>query len=300
MSTMRHLVLILLFPIAAIAVDTVAFKTGGKIEGTVIQQDEKCIVLKSGRGTMRLTRESIKEITHIDDPKPVESATLPPVERTDAHLPNWDAVVSALTTQAWSGGLRQIPATAIDVGIMRRVPYSSYRCGPSSQFEVNIYGDPDDPICLEVGVYGDQGLDSKIQAMLIEFAASKLIRAEANRQILRSLNPLKDVVVHGDLTLEITPPTAEDAYGAWWVALYFADRVEKARATPEQIAEISVRADQVSATEADPNNWNRDDMKYARAPSAGKGQSSSSGGTVYVRGYHRKDGTYVRPHTRRR
>lgn len=36
------------------------------------------------------------------------------------------------------------------------------------------------------------------------------------------------------------------------------------------------------------NNW------------SGYRYTSSSGGRVYVRGYYRKDGTYVRPHTRRR
>ena len=29
-------------------------------------------------------------------------------------------------------------------------------------------------------------------------------------------------------------------------------------------------------------------------------QKSYSGGTIYVKGYYRKDGTYVRPHTRRK
>lgn len=34
-----------------------------------------------------------------------------------------------------------------------------------------------------------------------------------------------------------------------------------------------------------------------RAPAA---DSTSSGGTVQVKGYYRKDGTYVRPHTRKK
>jgi hypothetical protein len=35
-----------------------------------------------------------------------------------------------------------------------------------------------------------------------------------------------------------------------------------------------------------------------RAPEAAPAYSGATGGTVHVRGYYRKDGTYVRPHTR--
>lgn len=47
-------------------------------------------------------------------------------------------------------GLVQIPATVIDKGVLRNVPYKSYRAG---DYEVNVYGDPDQPARVEIGVY---------------------------------------------------------------------------------------------------------------------------------------------------
>lgn len=43
------------------------------------------------------------------------------------------------------------------------------------------------------------------------------------------------------------------------------------------------------------------DSAHTRHPSSGGSSASpSSGGSVHVRGYYRRDGTYVRPHTRSR
>lgn len=57
---------------------------------------------------------------------------------------------------------------------------------------------------------------------------------------------------------------------------------------PKELAALLDSADQArSATTA------------VKAAPAGTASTGSSGGTVHVKGYTRKDGTYVRPHTRR-
>lgn len=46
------------------------------------------------------------------------------------------------------------------------------------------------------------------------------------------------------------------------------------------------------------SNYTETNYQSPTSSSYGSGSSSSSGGTVHVKGYTRKDGTYVRPHTR--
>jgi hypothetical protein len=61
---------------------------------------------------------------------------------------------------------------------------------------------------------------------------------------------------------------------------------------PEPVFEPPVKKARVAAAPAEVVNPPL--MSVRSAPSSG-----SSGGSVHVRGYYRKDGTYVRPHTRR-
>ena len=144
--------------------------------------------------------------------------------------------------------------------------------------------------------------------------------------ILKLLDRRQDSVVRKGLSIEITPETAEDAYGGWWVSVYDEEKLGKARATPKEIEDISVereavvertpprqppaqpeRPAQARTASARPamakdradladdlwRGWAQSDMRESRQP------KSSAGGRVYVRGYYRKNGTYVRAHTRR-
>lgn len=218
-------------------------------------------------------------------------------------------------------GLVQIPATVIDKGVLRNVPYKSYRAG---DYELNIYGDPDQPAGIEIGVYRDLLTDKKAKQNCVEFITSVLPASE-DQKFLGSLNLAKDMVVHGDLTIEVTPPTDEDAYGGWWVSAYRLGVLDQARASEVELAQISVPRKEVQANPANTSEWAMADLKLAR-PSAPLPQppvqyepapqppvqyqpvpvdphyapSKSSGGSVYVRGYTRKDGTYVHSYTRRR
>jgi hypothetical protein len=49
----------------------------------------------------------------------------------------------------------------------------------------------------------------------------------------------------GDLTIEITPKTAPDAYGAWWISLYNRKALAKVRLTDAAYAKITRPQSQV-------------------------------------------------------
>jgi hypothetical protein len=136
------------------------------------------------------------------------------------------------------------------------------------------------------------------------------------------------VVVEG-LTIEITPPDAPDAYGGWWISIYFEDKVNGIRASEAELKAITVAKTEAarerklaearrkvreedaakkktaagsSSDEADIESVGTSLRESPRATQGSSGatakKSKSSGGRVYVSGYTRKNGTYVRPHTR--
>ena len=72
-----------------------------------------------------------------------------------------------LAIQPWATDFRQIPATVIDNGVLRNVPYKSYNA--AKDYEVNLYGDPQSPAGLEIGVRGDLLNDDNAKKSCIGF-----------------------------------------------------------------------------------------------------------------------------------
>jgi hypothetical protein len=298
--------------------DTVFLASGGKIDGTVLQSNPDRVVVMVGKGTITLQGSHVKKIER--------TATKADPVSSDKALPalsNLETVVSSTASQAWATDFSQIAATVIDVGVLKNVPYKSYRCG--TDYELNVYGDPDQPACIEIGVYRSLIASTEAKEHCRTLVGS-LLGSDVDSKLLKQLNLEEDKVVRGKLTIEITPPTAEDAYGGWWVSVYDQELLDKARASDKEVESISEPRISVipspssiktqpatkSPSRQNPSYANDDivklidtytpeEMARSRAPRASSGQSSaSSSGRVYVRGYYRKDGTYVRPHSRSR
>jgi hypothetical protein len=219
-----------------------------------------------------------------------------------SRIAGFKDIVVKLGAHDWADGLRQIPATVIDTGVMRNVPYKSFRAG--NDYEVNVYGDPESPAGFEIGIRGALLADDRAKANCVDFISS-LMRNDADKATVRGLDLVKDLTVFKDLTFEITPPTAEDAYGGWWVSVYSEPALNSVRASDSELKAITVPKSALATTGnsapaaavAQPDlleQFNADDLRYARPTKS----SDHSGGSVYVRGYTRKDGTYVHSYTR--
>jgi hypothetical protein len=301
--------------------DVVKMTSGSEIECVVIQENADSVVIRRGYGTISIPRSQIESISK--SPILTASAVAPTTRRTvGQRMPPWNDVLLALVKTKWATNVQQIPATVIDAGVMRHVPYQSYRCG--GDYEVNVYGDPDRPASIEIGIYG--GLLNKNDAKLncIELVAS-VLSDKTDAAIVRGLNQAQDLVSRNGLTFEITPPTSPDAYGGWWVSVYSETELNGARASEDELKQITVAkapppaptptpaarttgsaaatprtSSPTPRTAVDSDDWTASDFRYARATKPTTATTIAGGGTVYVRGYYRKDGTYVRPHTRRR
>jgi len=221
--------------------------------------------------------------------------------RAAAILPARGECLRVAREKPWARGLRQIPSTVIDKGVLRHVPYVSYRAG---EYELNVYGDPALPSCVEVGVHPPATKAQHARKACLEFMTALLPHDQA---ILESLNLEKDVKVVIGLTFEVTPETAEDAYGGWWISVYDTAALERSRATAADLKRIAASRDEVRKRDDEKRpgpaveprldgRWSKDDLKDARL----RGDKPEEKQEVYAPEFSRKDGAYVaRPPDRR-
>jgi hypothetical protein len=200
-----------------------------------------------------------------------------------------ELILAKLKETTWGTNATPIPATVIDKGVMRHVPYQSFQCGGDR--EINIYGDPDFPCGVEVGLY--RGLLNRDEAKreCISLAAAAL-GSQLDGDEVRKMPLTEGTQEVLGLTIEVTPSTAPDSYGGWWISVYDKQLLDLARLKPAELATITEPRPSPSTPVAAPlTSWAPSDYSRARP--------SSGGGSVYVKGYTRKDGTYVSGHTRR-
>jgi hypothetical protein len=177
-------------------------------------------------------------------------------------------------------------------------------------YEINIYGDPNSPAGFEIGLHRAI-LDDDAKKNCIE-CVCMLLGEKGDRNLVHGLSWEQDQKTRNGVTFEITPPTAPDAYGGWWVSTYNEKLLSTMRANDEELAAITVLSDPPSAISkkhigndrsshgenaSNFDDWSPQDLAYSRNLSTSRSKVSS-GGQVYVRGYYRKDGTYVHSHTR--
>lgn len=285
--------------------DRITLTNGSVIECQVLQETTDRVSFRRGNSAFSLLRSQIATINKEKHP------TTMPAE----DLPTAAGVLGEVAHEAWAVGLEQIPATVIDKGILKNVPYTSYQFG---DYELNVYGDPEAPAGIELGVYRTLLKDASAKERCLRFVSQVCGKKYADA--ILKLNREKDSKKIGDVTLEVTPPTDEDAYGGWWVSVYIEPKLESSRASAEEMkvitlgrqdvsraaqaakdAQVATAIDRIRGTTADysgeDDNWTPGDMSRARRPSA-TAVATGGGGPVYVRGYYRKNGTYVRSYTR--
>jgi hypothetical protein len=218
-------------------------------------------------------------------------------------LPTRTRCRQTVSVKPWAVGLKQIPSTVIDKGVLKNVPYTSYRAG---DYELNVYGDPDSPACFEIGITGAHLTSAEAKRNCYEIVIAILNDSQA-AAFLKSLNPEGDKKVRRGITYEITPPTAEDAYGGWWISIYSEPLLDKARATSEELSAITTTRKNVKTADlpSKPNaagitvdpvvegRWGAADLSEARKTKDKPEEEQA----VYKPAVSRKDGVYVTTRT---
>lgn len=254
--------------------DAIQLTSGKLLYGDIISTNDRELVIALDYGVHRY---KLSEIAHIsaNDGK----ITLPDSEKAKAQqrFPNWRKIFGNLARQPWAGDVHQVPAVVIDRGSLYNVPYTSYRCGKGG-YELNIYGDPDEPAGVELGVYDDLANDPEARRNCREFIAS-LLEFSPDADAIFELDDEGGQTRRGNLLIEITPPEAIDSYGGWWISVMRPNAIDAARAMPDEIERISAPLKQAKKGEA---GWTRDEMQEFR----GSGFDSDR---VFARGFRRTD-----------
>ena len=241
--------------------DQVRLNDGTELRGLILQNTPDMVVLETEQGEARLPKEYIRRI---DDAPNGEAVFADIVDKDD--LPSWRSVVHDLRTHDGIRVFEQIPPTTIDNGLLRNIPYLSFRA--NKRVEFNVYGDPERPVALEFGIYGERGPNSKTRQIFREFIAGHL--GDRNQiRALYSLAPDKRDLRAGKLAFRLILPDDPDGYGATWIVVYRPDGLARARLSDKAYAAMTLPFDAVNNADgslrsdkaAENRNWLRDAME---------------------------------------
>lgn len=227
--------------------DVVVLKNGGVLTGTVLQQDGQGVLIQTETGTHRYPSSWIGDVKK-------EAAAAPHVSNNGKNIPDWAQIVYLLANNAWADGLKQVPATMIENGVWKNVPYVSFRCA-SGGYEVNIFGDLNDPAAVQIGAMSYLSQDAGARSNCVNFICSVLASADA-RKAVRALNWNQDDVQKNEgMTFKTLQPGEADSYGGWWVMVCNDTALANAQASETEMlamSEPSVAAPQPMAPAAQP------------------------------------------------
>lgn len=213
------------------APDSLVLRDGRTVSGLIVRNTVSSVVLQERFGENTYPKSEIVRIRDGADAG---------MEFTDAlrrgQLPAWRVIANDLRTHDDIKRLIEIPATVIDNGVFQNVPYKSFRV--NGDVELNIYGDPENPAGIEIGIYGPRSRSARLQRTLRNYLGGFLTTREEVAAMF-SL-PLTGGLAHADtMSIEITPPGAPDAYGAWWVSIFNKKRLADARLDEAEYARLT-------------------------------------------------------------
>lgn len=264
--------------------DSIVLRDGAEVKGLIVRNVGGDITIQTATGEESYKRDEISRVRDV----PGEGYYLTDIERKGS-LPPWRTLINDLRHNDSIHSLEQIPATVIDNGEFKNVPYLSFRI--NGDIELNIYGDPEDPAGVEIGIYGAKQGNKKIRRVCREFLVSYLNSRDEIEAVYR-LNEkggLKDV---GDMTIEYTPASAPDAYGAWWLSIYNRKHLADARLTNAEYERLTSPVDTVVDKKGHVRDtaWTTDDTGESLRLKHSGGQD---GERLFVRGFYRdKNGDF--------
>jgi len=219
------------------------------IAGFVISTNVSAVLMWADDGLRAIPRE---------DAAKIESLSEPPISaRKELRIPPIEIILRQLAKEPWAVSLMQIPATVIDHGVLKNVPYVSFRCGEA--FEMNVYGDLDAPAGFEIGAYGAHKVDSLTKSRCERFVAG-VLKNLSDRSLLSTITWEQDAQSRQGMTIEVTPPTAPDAYGGWWLSVYLTNELELARIPAQELDLVTIN----SNSETNANDWAMQELRMAR------------------------------------
>ncbi len=255
--------------------DTLELEDGTSLQGLILKNTADSVLFQSDNREILMPKSEIRRIRdEIDGELYFPDITAP------GMLPSWHAMVFDLRNSDEIGSMQQIPATRVTEGLLRRIPYLSFRINTQSEF--NIYGDPNNPVALEFGMYGKHKSSAKYHQIVREFLAGHLNKRE-EIAALYALSFKGDKKQVGHLVFTITPPKYADSNGGWWLCVYNAKRIEGARIGEKQYAAVTWPFEEVSHRDG---RLRKENLKSSESWLAAL-MTSPTGTKPKIRGFYR-------------
>lgn len=201
--------------------DSILLKDGSTQRGVIVKSTASSVFLQQRYGISEFSKS---RIVRIFDGVDVGMEFTESGKKGD--LPSWRVMVNDIRNNDAVKSLAPIPPTLIDNGYLKNVPYLSFRI--NDYIEMNVYGNPDEPAAIEFGVYGRLSSSDKLRRTLRSFLAGFLTSRKEVGAIY-SIPFSGGEKSAGNFRIRITPSSAPDAYGAWWICLYNPKTLKAAR-----------------------------------------------------------------------
>lgn len=262
--------------------DTIVLKDGSTYRGVIVANTNREVSLQNKYSIQTFPKSEIVRIRNEADIG-LEFTKA----NTPGDLPAWRVMTNDLRNNDAIKSLEQIPATTIDNGYLKNIPYLSFRI--NELVEMNIYGDPDDPAAVEFGAYGRFSSHDKTRRTLRSFLAGFL----ASRREVAAIYSIPfsgGQECAGEICFKITPANAPDAYGGWWISLYNPKKLEAARLDDAEYAKLTRPFGNIvdRSGRVMRNTWSLEDLGNVF-----RIENDEDGKDVLVRGFFRdRNGTF--------
>jgi hypothetical protein len=272
--------------------DSVLLKDGSTQKGMIVKNTADAVFLQQ---RYRISEFPKTQIVRIFDGVDVGMEFTEVGKKGD--LPSWRVMVNDIRNNDEVKSLAQIPATFIDNGYLKNVPYLSFRI--NHYIEMNVYGEPDEPAAIEFGVYGKLSSSDKLRRTLRSFMAGFLSSREEVSAIY-SIPFSGGEKSAGDFRIRITPASAPDAYRAWWICLYNPKTLEAARVGDAAYAKGTMSPEQVlgGSGKVRAGVWHNEFLKHSL-----RGSDGGDTASLFVPGFFRESDGWLRllfPHSQKK
>lgn len=271
--------------------DVLILQDDSVLIGKILQRDGSGVLFQSETGTWRYPSGTFKEARK-------EAVTKPNISNNGQAIPDWAQIVTLLGENAWAEGVQQVPATVINYGSFKNIPYVSFRCA-SGGYELNIFGNLDAPVAVQFGAVGYLKDNPAARTNCVNLVSAVL----ANPALVKAVQGLdfseKQVTTLKGFTVQNLIPGEMGSYGGWWVSVQNNDALAKAQASEEEIQNLTAApaAAQTNATavpEATTASQNNAGPESATASASA--YATTSGGYYYPYWWTRQELGYARPY----
>ena len=124
------------------APDSLVLKSGKTVQGLILKNSRDAVLLQERLEEVSYPKSEIVRIIDNANEDSIFTGMF-----AKGQLPPWRVISSDLRSNDAVRSLVEIPATIMNAGEFKNVPYKSFRV--NHDIELNIYGDPEDPPALE-------------------------------------------------------------------------------------------------------------------------------------------------------